>query len=404
MFAREDPTVDEKPVTLFSARIDPEGVLDVLRKAGATVDVQGSPWAEGTASWKPGFFSRRIGMHIRNDPVYYGDESFSQQLPGMTRFVLGLGAPERFLAAIRSFRFAVSMIPGTRDAGDARWKAVLAVAAHLDAVIVTPTTFLDAQGRAIVRTDGPPDPDAVSPAYADPNPILVPKGNLYRRDAVTDREPPPHRAASVETLTAAGFTAPWWLPGHTPALRPAEEIARRLMALNGLFAWVTAPEDRAASVLGYLDDNGLREALSGREAALLANPSARASHQGTIGWKLENMWALAWVLGHEPAPLVTDGMMGHDAIGGVISFVGGLTRPLSEVLARATPRSEDEVAAMEDLYYAAHHAVRSAQMARATVPRGFHPAIHGGIIHERRHALTWAISAGVAWDDTDLST
>lgn len=28
----------------------------------------------------------------------------------------------------------------------------------------------------------------------------------------------------------------------------------------------------------------------------------------------------------------------------------------------------------------------------------------GGAIHERRHALTWAISDGVSWDDTDLTT
>ena len=59
---------------------------------------------------------------------------------------------------------------------------------------------------------------------------------------------------------------------------------------------------------------------------------------------------------------------------------------------------------MEDLFYCAHDAVRSAQLGGATVPIGFHPIDDGGGIHERRHALTWALSPGTDWDDTDLST
>ena len=64
-----------------------------------------------------------------------------------------------------------------------------------------------------------------------------------------------------------------------------------------------------------------------------------------------------------------------------------------------------DIIALEDLFYCAHNAVRSAQTGEAgTVPSGFHPVNNGGVVHERRHGLTWLISAGVAWDDTDLST
>lgn len=28
----------------------------------------------------------------------------------------------------------------------------------------------------------------------------------------------------------------------------------------------------------------------------------------------------------------------------------------------------------------------------------------GGAIHERRHSLTWILSPGIDWDDTDMST
>jgi hypothetical protein len=39
-----------------------------------------------------------------------------------------------------------------------------------------------------------------------------------------------------------------------------------------------------------------------------------------------------------------------------------------------------------------------------TVPADFDPIANGGVIHERRHALTWALAPGVSWDDIDLST
>ena len=74
------------------------------------------------------------------------------------------------------------------------------------------------------------------------------------------------------------------------------------------------------------------------------------------------------------------------------------------LLARARPRALAEVVALEDHFYAAHNAARSAQLGGRTVPKGFHPVVNGGVVHERRHALTWALSPGVAWDDTDLST
>ncbi len=28
----------------------------------------------------------------------------------------------------------------------------------------------------------------------------------------------------------------------------------------------------------------------------------------------------------------------------------------------------------------------------------------GGVVHEHRHALTWVLSPGTLWEDTDLST
>ena len=67
-------------------------------------------------------------------------------------------------------------------------------------------------------------------------------------------------------------------------------------------------------------------------------------------------------------------------------------------------RDPVEVHNLEDLFYCAHNAVRSAQQGSETAPPEFDPIVNGGCIHERRHALTWVLSPGVEWDDTDLST
>ena len=40
---------------------------------------------------------------------------------------------------------------------------------------------------------------------------------------------------------------------------------------------------------------------------------------------------------------------------------------------------------------------RSAQLGAPTAPKGFDPVVGTGVIHERRHSLTWAISPDVSW-------
>jgi hypothetical protein len=60
---------------------------------------------------------------------------------------------------------------------------------------------------------------------------------------------------------------------------------------------------------------------------------------------------------------------------------------------------------MEDLFYCAYSAVRSAVYGgAASVPERFDPMVNGLVIQERRHALTWMVSPGVAWQETDRST
>ena len=192
-------------------------------------------------------------------------------------------------------------------------------------------------------------------------------------------------------------------------LRSVEEIGARLLALGALFYWVVATEDIAASarILAFLERDNLRSHLNGGENAILSlsRVDANAAHAGTIGWRLENMWALAWILGFEPPPPFHQGQLPREVSTRMLNeFLPDFDATLAGFVAACTLRSAAEVGQLEDLYYCAHNAVRSAQQGEDTLPTDWHPMRDGGAIHERRHALTWSLSPGVAWEECDLST
>jgi len=142
----------------------------------------------------------------------------------------------------------------------------------------------------------------------------------------------------------------------------------------------------------------LKPSLTDSELEILSLPQDDAVEKFSynIGWKLENMWPLAWVLGWEKQPDVDGNMIDDDTIEAMLTDF--MTRQPQLKL-----RSIDEVAALEDLFYCAHNAAVSARLGQDTAPESFHPIMNGGVIHERRHALTWCLS-DCAWDDTDLNT
>jgi hypothetical protein len=195
------------------------------------------------------------------------------------------------------------------------------------------------------------------------------------------------------------------LPDAKQTLRPVVEIAARLMALDNLFKWVAFPEAEASSkeVRQQLEANQLQVWLTKDENAIASLPrtEARKAHVETIGWKLENMWPLAWVLGHEPEPTIDTTLTDYPMIE---DFLLDLDATVDDLVRKSSLRTIQEVIPLEYRFYCTHNAVRSAQIGGETVPEEFHPILHGGAIHERRHALTWCLSPGVPWDDTDLST
>ena len=222
------------------------------------------------------------------------------------------------------------------------------------------------------------------------------------------------RERHYRQLAERGFLCARWLPlnrGDDPVdrLRPAEEIAARLLALEALFFWVCTSEDVAdtAQLQAFVQRNALRDHLAPDEAGLLdlSREDARAKHAGSVGWRLENMWALSWMFGFEPEPPFFVGQLPRNVIDDMLfDFLPEPDSTVADFVTAHPLRTVEDIARLEDLYYCAHNAVRSAQTGADTLPPEFHPVRDGGAVHERRQALTWALSPGVAWDDTDLST
>ncbi len=220
------------------------------------------------------------------------------------------------------------------------------------------------------------------------------------------------RQQNTEELAKHGFVCADRLPQTRfeadDAVRPAEEVVRRLFAQMALFMWVAAPEKKATSdgLATFIAANNLDEALSAGERDILQmnRDDANAQHGAQIGWHLENMWALAWTCGFEPAPPFHGGQISGEHTRAVLEYLPNLGGTIDGFLQESPMRPAAEISDKEDLFFCAHNAVRSAQLGSETVPADFDPVVDGGAIHERRHALTWCLSPGTKWTDTDLST
>jgi hypothetical protein len=218
------------------------------------------------------------------------------------------------------------------------------------------------------------------------------------------------RQAILKVLGGQGFIVSPALPVRKSfQLRPAEEIGRRLWAIKALILWVCFEERDLASekVHHYIKANGLQHYLSKKETAIWQMPRDEANkhHLPDIGWSMEGAWSLAWMLGYKSAPDHAGFMIDDEHIKSIFyEFIPPITAGFMDWLGVKTMAKFEDIVFMEDIFYCVHNAARSAVIGRAgTVPEAFHPIINGGVIQERRKALTWALSAGSKWDDTDVS-
>ena len=224
-----------------------------------------------------------------------------------------------------------------------------------------------------------------------------------------------YRRFSTSLLEMEGFKFSRYLPTFKKravigeGLRAKEEIADRILCNYLVWAFVYNTEEKlpTKNINAFVKRHHLANKLTKNEKAILAFERTKAEAQfgDSIGWKLENTWALAWVLGFEESIDVDQAPFGDATAPALLKFMMSIASNRDTFLKTCKMRPLMEVAQMEDLFYCAHNAVRSAQTGKAdAVPAWFDAVKDGGIIHEKRHALTWAISPGVSWENTDLST
>lgn len=229
------------------------------------------------------------------------------------------------------------------------------------------------------------------------------------------------REANLRYLNEHGFKPAAWMPlpakpgqsADEPGfaggiLRPQLELASRFLSHAVVFAWGAAPDEFEPAILQWIQLGDLRDDMTKDELKIVSMPKteARNQYQSSVGWRLENMWSLAWLLGQiKPRPSATTGQISSDVSDQLMNLILPDLNTTPASLVGKDPVAIDAAIAAEDLMYLAHNAVRSAQLGNLeSVPEGFDPIGDGGAIHERRHALTWALSPGVSWNDTDLST
>lgn len=285
-----------EPIVIYSHRVDPAGVLRILRDLAPDIEVEGSPdaWTRATIREPIGFLRKPRTLSFRHDPDYYTGPDWAVQMRGMQGYFSRF--PEtpdtgQIMLLIQSFRFALSLWPVPEpdlyiDTDDARLRYVFAVAKHLDAALFLPSGLRDSSGLMLYGKE--PDPGAVMPAiFRDVPP--KPRSERTRADFGTQpdpRDPPPPTAERVarRACALAAVTGRALLEQDSPDDPTVEETRQEILA------WVEAI--------------GVREELEPREAEFLDQPLGAPSRQETLDctWRLEGLAVLAWALGRFALP------------------------------------------------------------------------------------------------------
>lgn len=182
----------------------------------------------------------------------------------------------------------------------------------------------------------------------------------------------------------------------TPALRTAEEAARRLLVLAAV-SGVAAGLDRE-TILDWLRQEALWSAASPAEQRFLAD--AHPSERDTIhfSWQMEAVYALGWALRLIPA---MDPPAEQASIGGILEQVPGPGDPAAGFVASCALRPAAEIHRATEAALDAHARCRAARRRGEPERNGYDIEV----AQERHRALNWLTRYGDAdWDDVATDT
>ncbi len=194
-----------EPIVVYSRRIDPEGVVRLLRRIAKRVRVVGpdDDWNEAIVTVRTGFW-RTTKIVVSQSSELYDAATWPAHTFGLSNYIAEFPEVEgktAILQALRQLRFAVSFAQSDvpLDGDDPRCEVVLNVCRHLDGMIFTPSALRDASGRILTSVSGESHPQAELPRIVAEQPAPPAETD----DDFEPRPPSATRAAKRAMVLAA---------------------------------------------------------------------------------------------------------------------------------------------------------------------------------------------------------
>ena len=210
-------------------------------------------------------------------------------------------------------------------------------------------------------------------------------------------DPEEIKIKNTKTLRKNGIEVIEHLPHlETPEFREPKQVAKRMMALLGLFQLhLEAPKE---IIKAWIETNKLTETLTTEESEFLNQDYKELSEQNQINiyWYVETIWTFAWIGGLHSHLTFNTGV--EDTLA---SYLPNIERNESAkpFIDKFKLRSEVEIFTMLDKFYRAHWFARNNNLKGITSDK-----VDLDIIMERRKALEFACYKELDWDDISLDT
>ncbi len=360
--------------TTYASLVDPGeyGRLAARAKATPRKDAEGLQWCD--LEWP--------SLKIKLRHFHYREADFAEHIQGFLGYVLSLAAGNMdprlweiyYLVSKARQGFGLEIEPGIDE--EIVPKFITQLAEVTCGIVFYNGVLTDPWGRLVL---GPENERG--------------DGALYEFGTAKER-----RERSAGRLATLGLATPDYLPvtvaDEEALLRPAQEVARRVIALTAVALRAEAVEQ--PRIVKFLQGKNATKALSPEELKFLKQAQPDEAEMRKLTWRYEALWTLLWALGHidrvGPPNFQCNAKHAVQLVQQAApeQFVGqAKLRPAAEIL--------DEL----DFYYRAHwHAVNARQAGHPP-----HPDLDPDIIYERHYALNWLTTYMYqAWDDVRTDT
>lgn len=179
-------------------------------------------------------------------------------------------------------------------------------------------------------------------------------------------------------------------------IRPAKEIAERILILTYLNYVSEVPEERE-KVVNFLQTNLLWDSVSPDEKDLFEKPELTQQEEVNISWRSEAIWLLLWTIGKvEKLQLPIEQVEVSEIVSNLPEFLSDPKDFIKNVAIRPTT----EILDILDLTYRLHWAARDANLKRKPIPAN----LSLSIIMERHYAINWVTFYADEWDEITTDT